>query len=836
MKTPKQNKKRANRGLSLLSAVLLLLTGCGKKEGDGKTNAPSQSMRDPVIGESAPMENATTLTGIYRAAEVYRYEGEHLVLSSGFAPLYDTESGKLTVFSRREESVPVTDKDGNPVYLLSGISAMNYSTNVTLRTLLPDGECTASIPLPMPDSHRFHHGGITENGVWYLTYDTAPLAANESKFALHCMNLDGSEYRSVFAAGLFGNAVEEIGMYNLKAAVFPDGSMIATVGNELAVLDEELQRRYSVASDGAVVSLSAAREDGGCLFLAGEAPSFAIWRLGSGDRQPELYASLTDYIGSVIFGPGADYYLADNDGIRAVTGKESVLLLNRQNSALPQTLALIGAVAPGVFVFYDLMSESEEDAGTVTLYRRADDVDLSSVKVIEVANAMFGTNRDIEEKITRYNREHPETRIVFTDVLDENESVDTRFDRLCFNVVNGFYTPDIILANNGRKIVDVMIEKKLYRDLTPYLENDAEVRLDDLFGMVRSYFTDRDGGLWGLSPTFTLRALTGRSDTLGKYAQKGSWTLDEALDFLESRPNGSVGIEDLTQENWTDFLLGPSGCGRWIDYNTGTCHFDRADFGRMLRYLKTLPKDSDEFMRRASFWAGMSADEQYNDFTPYRDGTIALQSSWYQSILGVYELQDRFGTVEDEGSELTCVGFPSDDGNDALQFTARNVCMITSYCSDPDAAWDLIRTFFDDPEGYGGISGDAMAVLYADGFPALKSAYDRQADVLSQYYMTQVKNPGDTFMSVTMQLLPADGSEPTPPKNGRAVVFGEALIDGIRSLLDGASLTPYVNYTPPEIEEIVFEEVSAYLGGGADAESCVKHIQSRVSIWLAEQR
>ena len=47
-------------------------------------------------------------------------------------------------------------------------------------------------------------------------------------------------------------------------------------------------------------------------------------------------------------------------------------------------------------------------------------------------------------------------------------------------------------------------------------------------------------------------------------------------------------------------------------------------------------------------------------------------------------------------------------------------------------------------------------------------------------------------------------------------------------------LTHFEYVTPPEIEAIVLEEVSAYLGGGADADSCVKHIQSRVSIWLAE--
>ena len=58
----------------------------------------------------------------------------------------------------------------------------------------------------------------------------------------------------------------------------------------------------------------------------------------------------------------------------------------------------------------------------------------------------------------------------------------------------------------------------------------------------------------------------------------------------------------------------------------------------------------------------------------------------------------------------------------------------------------------------------------------------------------------------------------------------------IRSFLDGAACSPYIHHTPAGISEIVFEEVSAYLGGGADADRCVRNIQSRVGIWLAEHR
>jgi len=39
-----------------------------------------------------------------------------------------------------------------------------------------------------------------------------------------------------------------------------------------------------------------------------------------------------------------------------------------------------------------------------------------------------------------------------------------------------------------------------------------------------------------------------------------------------------------------------------------------------------------------------------------------------------------------------------------------------------------------------------------------------------------------------------------------------------------------------EVYDILYEEMSAFLGGVGSAEDCAAKIQSRVSIWLAENR
>ena len=831
-----QNTRARLRSLPktlLLCVLALCLTCCsGKNGGSGKISAPPQSMRDTVTGEFDPITGTASLTGIYRPAETYGYEGERLSRSS--YPLYDGETGSLTAFSTFEDLVPMTDENGDPVYVLPDTQGIELVYRTTLRTLLPDGTCTDAVPLPMPEGHRFYKGGIAENGVWYITYNISAVANDPDRYALNRTDRDGGEYRSIPGSAIFANPADAESLTRIEAALFPDGTLAAGLGIEVAVLDRDLNRLYSVAADGEVEKL-AALEDGGIRVLTGPSQERKLWTLGAGEDRLTLFADLNGSTNHFFFGPGAEYYGLDREGIYAVRGEETVRLLNRQNSGLSGTVFPIEAAAPEVFVL-DVISDTGEDDPSISLYRRSEDIDLSSVKVIEIATTLFSIPQEMELKISKYNREHPETRVVVTVAADGNVPFEERHDRLCFSLANGFYKPDILLSNNNTKVIDTVLAKHLYRDLTPFLEKDPDVKLDDLFGMVRSYFTDEDGGLWGIAPTFRLNAPTGRSDVLGKYAKKGNWTLGEELDFLGSLPKGSVGIHELTQANWQWILLGPSGFNRWIDYDAGECRFDREDFGKLLRYLSTLPKDYDEYVRRAGFWAGMSNSEIYSYYPPFRNGEIALIEAYLDGVTSFYSTGERFGTVGDDAeAELCHIGFPTENGLDTVELSTDSVCILTSFCSDPDAAWDVIRSLFGDPASWGGINGDVNAIFYNYTFSSLKSVFDGQAEVFDTYFIERTFLPGTSVPNV--YILPrAAGSTPKPQNGGQVVVYDREFIGNIRSFLDGAACSPYINYTPDGISEIVFEEVSAYLGGGADADRCVRNIQSRVGIWLAEHR
>ncbi len=66
----------------------------------------------------------------------------------------------------------------------------------------------------------------------------------------------------------------------------------------------------------------------------------------------------------------------------------------------------------------------------------------------------------------------------------------------------------------------------------------------------------------------------------------------------------------------------------------------------------------------------------------------------------------------------------------------------------------------------------------------------------------------------------------------------ESLVDVVKMkmvLSDNAG-EPFTDAFPPELYEIVKEEIDEYLAGMGTPEDCAKKIQSRVSIWLAEHQ
>lgn len=91
-------------------------------------------------------------------------------------------------------------------------------------------------------------------------------------------------------------------------------------------------------------------------------------------------------------------------------------------------------------------------------------------------------------------------------------------------------------------------------------------------------------------------------------------------------------------------------------------------------------------------------------------------------------------------------------------------------------------------------------------------------------------------MSQTLQKITGEGVPISSNSNVRQILIDRDFVRKIRKLLNDKFCTPYVDYMPSSLEEIIIEEISAYLKGGSDVAACVRYIQSRTGIWLAEHQ
>ena len=788
-------KRTILRVCLLLLAAVFALSGCGKENTTKRKSGPGQSLRGSASGEYEVITTEKTLSGIFREECLYHYAEDGFQTWMTVRPYYDAGAGTLTVLARREMLAQAGEGETS--------AAIVTVEELRLVTLAEDGEVLSVLDVPAPETgSMLNRGVVTRDGLLWLSYRYGVV----QQVWLH--RWTAGEPSPVTAAC---DALFEAATNPLQGMLAHDGqdTVLAAAGDELAVLNGRLERQYlvkAVAEIGAV-----GFSDGMPAFSVRGTQNTGVYAVDPGTRRDSLVCEIPGLIYRGFFTNGGQFLWQDRDGLWTRGEEEPRLLLSDRNSAISGELILFFAVDEER-VFYQSNSQDEEMDG-FCLYCRAPDLDLSEVKTIVVA-ATHRQDRRIDERVAAYNRTHPDVRVIVTDFSD-GQTLASGVDRLTFNIVNGFYQPDVVLTTPSNTLTDAILSKKLYVDLLPYLEKDPQIRADDLFRTVRTAFTDEDGGLWGITPMFDLRTVTARRDILGKYAKRGTWTLTEFFDFAAAQPKDRVLNGSLTQDS-ADVILGAAGYNLWIDYDAMTCDFSGGDFTDFLRFAKTLPKEPDDLASPSAF---VSMEDLYE---PYRTGHYALGIHYLNGIYGYLNQELQFGT-----SDLVRIGYPSPDGLSANILSSNEVCVVLKSCADPDAAWDLIRTFFE-------VTESSYEMLWDTQFPATKSGFAAYRKAFETYFIL-------TDPATNTVVFPEKGANPEQAKKeyGKSRIVYDAtpeILDEIEAMLDSDGGGRVIDYTPSEIAAIVKEEISAYLGRGTSESDCAAKIQSRVSLWLAEHR
>lgn len=432
-------------------------------------------------------------------------------------------------------------------------------------------------------------------------------------------------------------------------------------------------------------------------------------------------------------------------------------------------------------------------------------VDAASVTAkTELTLACLYLDYNLRSQIVKFNKSNPDYRIVVKDYSEyaTDDDYNAGLTKLNTEIISG-NVPDILV--NGTELpIGQYAAKGLLEDLWPYLDADPEYSRDKLMSQPLNA-AQTDGKLYRLPIDFGVTTAVGLGKVVGEYT---TWTLADVNDALSKLPEGATVFNKYyTQAEMLQYCIAMNA-ESFMNWQDGTCSFDTDEFRALLEFVKPFPAEYD--------WQSDS-DDYESDFTRLKNGKQLLYPT---SLSGFSDLYYTFAALN---NDIRFVGFPREDGSSGNAFNASCTLSISTTCKDKSGAWAFIRST---------LSDDYQESIW--NYPIVKSVFEAKAqEAMTQEYETDADGN---------QILDDDGN-PIPISSGGMSYGNEPMIelyavtqeqyDAVLALID--STTTFVDYDQ-NVLDIISDEAAGYFAGSKTVEEASKLIQSRVSLYIQEQK
>ena len=779
--------------LSAALAVLMLVSAASCTKTNEENSGGKSSESTSAAGEN--VEKVSLLTGVYRGETLSIPEGYSI--SESISPLCDKDSGEIKLLLKKFEEF----FDENGEYT-------GYQYSYLLNTYDKELNEISSEPVELPPNGDAQYyidiGALTNDALFFINNEWSD--SGSSYYLCKYSFDDKTVIKSDELSSLFDQSGSSRWFYIDRICASSDGNIYLSTNDEILVMNSDFIKQFSVPLTRWVNSMAASPN--GKVYIA------SYFDEGQGiapiDTEKKALGDVI-YIGdtaqSIAFGDGYDFYVTSNIGVSGVSlsdgGNTSELLMNFQSSDIDESyFELISVVDKDTF----LANDRNEQTDRTKVFRKSDDIDLSTVKVIEVAVSSY-VSQSLRVHTINYNKTHKDSRIVINDFSQYNTEEDYRagVKKLAMDIVNGLYKPDIVVGSSyANEAAQQIIDNSLFVDLNTLIDADSEIDKNDIFDSVKRTFSTSDGKMWGITDQFSVDTLVGKTETLGG---KTSWTIDEMLDYALSLPDGCSIIEGPAKSNVTSNNFVKNLFTSFIDMENNTCDFENETFYKLLNYINTLP---DEYKYENN-------DENY--YEKYQNGKIALYDAYLSDPHSWLSLERIFNS-----KDYTLIGYPIiNEGDRGGMLRYSDSYIITSYCENTDVAWDFIKTIVN-PE----YNTDHQMFMYIHNCPIFKSSFDLSCKAFYEYEFELYYNGSASWGT----------KDPENPREldgpGIIAYFTENDAEAMKKYLNDSCGSAATESVPEEISSIITEEISSFTSGVKSAEDCARVIQSRVKLWLAE--
>lgn len=409
----------------------------------------------------------------------------------------------------------------------------------------------------------------------------------------------------------------------------------------------------------------------------------------------------------------------------------------------------------------------------------------------------FYLDGDVKNQVVEFNKKSTTHRISVIDYSTYNteEDYSLGMTRLNTDITSG-NTPDIILLQSHGMPIESYMAKGVFMDFYELMAEDSSFNKEDYLQNVFEAY-EYKGKLYQLIPSFYINTFVGKTADVG---EDFTWTMEEALALQASMPEGTNLFSNMIQYDFLYSCLSFSE-DEYVNWETGECYFDTDKFIRMLEYAKTLPKDYN--------FADYEDEAAYQEMeSQYRDGKTLLMRTALSNFRDYGSWKYAYF-----GEEITPVGFPTENGIGS-SFGADINLAISTQTKNKQAAWEFVKSFL----------SEEYQEKRTYNFPVRLSSLEKlEADAQKKPYYTDEKgNKVEYDMTYWLGNMEIKADPLTKEETGRVVEFIK-------------SVNRVANYNE-ELMKIVQEEAAGFLEGQKSAQEVAGVIQSRVRIYINENR
>ena len=794
--------------LCLAAAMVLSFAACGSKSAepsDKSSETPEETPSDKLVYAAdfvevdAKVDNglsplAYTADGFYAQSwekigqreipedAVIHYDGEYDIY--GAALFFVTFEGKATRLEAYSGVEVPENTEGRLDYFGSGsLSKLIVNEDGSLTAL----ESQYITWYDGPESQRF-----SDNQWEYMK--------NEQHYYLRHLDKDGKELSTTELD--FSEKDTALDLYN--AQFDKDGNLICTSEMKLIGFKPDGSQAFVIESSDYLDSLVCLKDG-----------SLAVCVWGSVGEELHRIDTEKGEIGEAIKLPrnaysflpgGGDFDLYYKDGMNLFGFKlgdeEGTKVLNWIN------VDVNGNMINGIYMdeesnIYGVLTEfSTEKANTEIV--KLSMVPESSLPVKKTLTlAVMYLDYQVQQKIIDFNRHSETTRIEVKDYSEYNteEDITAGLTKLTTEIMAG-NLPDL-LSMDGLPY-DQLASKGLLEDLYPFLDEDKDLKREDFFPTVLSAL-EVNGGLYQVAPSFQILTLIGGSSVVGN---KPGWTYDEFNAALASMPAGCTPLDQYTTRDDILQRLVTLEMENLVDWSTGKCSFDSEEYVNILKFANRFQAEFD--------WDNYEWTADESTEKRIAEGRQMLMAA------NIYGIEDLMYNDLYFGGDATYIGYPTSNGVGNMMSLTSGFSM-SAKCSDKEAAWAFLRTV---------LSEEYQKNIW--GLPINRHAFDKKLEeAMTPNYE---KDAEGNFK------LDENGEKIQVSRGGIGMADGSVhelyamTQEQADKLIDVINTTTRVVNTNNSLLQVAVEEAQPFFAGQKTAEEVARLTQSKVNIYVNEQR